>query len=227
MKFILLSILAFTCSIQSRAATSVFSEPNDSSTYNQLFSISAGPYQPESVVVNNGNYSFDYGSATQSFLVEAGWSARLFWAAGAFYLNENILYSQFTGATHSLGSAPGSDTSLTLNLLGLDTRLSYALEWFPIHWFIPFAEAGYQFSFYSQGGSTDLNSVQGSVGNAVAGAGARVWLNRGASESDDSINRHSAMPIFLLFKWNRIVPNTSNGLNLADSSFLGGLSVGL
>ena len=233
MKFLLIlsSFLMMSCLAQAEtnttSTTGYFSEPPESQTYRQMFSIQAGPFQPKSAVISNGSYAFDYGSATHSFLVEAGWSVRLFWALGNFYLNENFAYSQLSGVAPPSAIAGNTDGSLSMNLFGLDTRLVDSFEWFPIRWAIPFVEGGYQYTFYNQSGSVDLDSVQGGVGNPVAGAGVRFWLNRKVSDQFDTVHSYESFPIFLTFKWNRIFPNSSNGLDLADSSVLGGLSVGL
>jgi hypothetical protein len=227
MKFLLILTSFFLMTNLARAETSYFSEPGDSQAYRQMFSIQAGPFQPKSAVISNGSYAFDYGSATHSFLVEAGWSARLFWAFGNFYFNENFAYSQLGGVTPPAAIAGNVDSTLSMNLFGLDTRIVDSLEWFPVHWAIPFIEGGYQYTFYNQSGSVDLDSVQGGVGNPVAGAGFRFWVNRRISDRVDTVHSYESFPIFITLKWNRIFPNSSNGLNLADSSVLGGLSIGL
>jgi len=207
--------------------TNFFDEPADSQTYRQMFSIQAGPFQPKSASISNGSYAFDYGSASHSILVEAGWSARLFWALGNFYFNENFAYTQFSGVAPPAAVGTNADSSLSMNLFGLDTRLVDSLEWFPVRWAIPFLEGGYQYTFYNQSGSVDLDSVQGGVGNIVAGAGFRFWVNRRDSDRVDTVHSYESFPIFVTLKWNRIFANSSNNLNLADSSFLGGLSIGL
>jgi hypothetical protein len=221
-------ITALTLAQQAHAETSVFSDNGDSTIYSQLLTISAGPLEPKSAVISNGSYAFNYGQAAQkSFLIEAGWSARLFWLFGGFYLNENFAYSQLSGSPNSNAIGGANDTTLTANLFGFDTRLTYAAEWFPVHWIIPFAEGGYQYTFYNQSGSVDLDSASGGVGNMVAGAGLRFWLNRTNSQPTDTVHNHQALPIFLSFKWNRIFSNNADSLNLADSSYQGGISLGL
>jgi hypothetical protein len=232
MKFILtltsfLFLSGLMASNLAQAETSVFSQPLDSQTYGQLFSIQAGPFQPKSAVISNGSYAFDYGSATKSFLLEAGWSTHLFWAFGNFYFNENFAYSQLSGVAPPAAIAGNTDSSLSVNMFGFDTRLVDALEWFPVRWIIPFFEGGYQYTFYSQSGSVDLDSVQGGVGNPVAGAGLRFWVNRRDSGRVDTVHAYESFPVFVTLKWNRVFSNSSNGLNLADSSVLGGLSIGL
>lgn len=230
MKFLVLIALLSTMIQTSPARADVstyFSQPAESQTYNQMFSIQAGPFQPKSAVISNGSYAFDYGSATHSFLLEAGWSARLFWAFGNFYFNENFAYSQLSGVAPPASIAGNTDSSLSVNLFGLDTRIVDAFEWFPVHWAIPFVEGGYQYTFYNQSGSVDLDSVSGGVGNPVAGAGVRFWINHQNSARADTVHAYESFPIFVTLKWNRIFPNSSNGLDLADSSVLGGLSVGL
>jgi hypothetical protein len=233
MRFTLFSITLFLVSSICQADTqavqsSYFAQPADDQVYSQFFSLSVGPFNPRSAVISNESYSFDYGSSSNhAVMVQAGWSARLFWLLGAVYFNENFNYSQLSGAAPSGGVTGGADQSLTVNLFGLDTRLVHAWEWFPVKWAIPFVEGGYEYTFYNQAGSVDLDSVQGGVGNPVAGAGMRFWLNRGPSESEDSVHRHNQLPIFLTVKWNRIFANNSGGLDLAESSYLGGVSIGL
>jgi hypothetical protein len=228
MRMIIIFLLALLSTQQCFAATSFFSDNGDSTIYSQLLTLSAGPLEPKSAVISNGSYAFDYGQAAQKlFLVEAGWSARLFWLFGGIYLNENFAYSQLSGSPNGNAIGGSNDQSLTANLFGFDTRLAYAAEWFPVHWIIPFAEAGYQYTFYNQSGSVDLDSASGGVGNPVAGAGIRFWLNRASSEPTDTVHNHQALPIFLSLKWNRIFSNNASSLDLADSSYQGGISLGL
>ena len=118
--------------------------------YDQLISISAGTfYSPQSAVISNGTYSFDYGSGTTStFIVSTGWGIRLY---KGLYFQENIAYSRFSGNTSSVSTSGGvPDSSLSVNLIGLDTRLAYAIDRFPVGWIIPFVEGGFQYTFYSQ-----------------------------------------------------------------------------
>ena len=223
MKFSFIFIALFITVIQSTPTwadvSTYFSEPIESQTYHQMFSIQAGPFQPKSAVISNGSYAFDYGSATHSFLLEAGWSAHLFWAFGNFYFNENFAYSQLSGVAPPAAIAGNTDSSLSVNLFGLDTRLVDAFEWFPVHWIIPFVEGGYQYTFYNQSGSVDLDSVQGGVGNPVAGVGVRFWMNHQSTTRIDAVHSYEAFPVFFTVKWNRIFPNSSNGLDLAEAAF--------
>ncbi len=206
------------------SASEGLSKSNDGSqVYDQLIALSAGPFTPQSAVISNGTYSFNYGNGTtSSFLVEAGWAIRL---VSGFYLSENLAYSRFSG-TPGVNIATGSSNSLSVNLIGLDSRINYSVERFPVRWIIPFAEAGYQYTFYSQTGSSDLDSVQGGTGNFVAGAGVRLWVNRSSALSTDLKGTYRTLPIFVTFKWNDILPNGSN-MDLADSNLLVGVSVGL
>lgn len=193
--------------------------------YDQLISISAGTFTPRSAVISNGTYSFDYGSGTTStFLVETGWGIRLY---KGFYLQENIAYSRFSGNTSSVNTSGGvPDSSLSVNLIGIDTRAAYEVDRFPVRWIIPFIEGGFQYTFYSQTGSSDLDSVQGGTVNFVGGAGVRLWVNRSASLNTDLKGTYSTIPVFVTVKWNSIFPNGS-ALDLANSGLQAGVSVGL
>jgi hypothetical protein len=188
----------------------------DDEVYDQLISISAGAFSPQSAVVSNGTYTFNYGSGTtDTFLIQAGWAVRLM---RDLYLAENIAYSRFSGSA--------SAENLSVNLVGLDSRLQFALDNSPIPWFIPFVEGGYLYTFYSQTGSSDLDSVQGGTGNFVMGAGARIWVNRSSSLNTDLKGTYSRLPLFLTVKWNSILSNGS-AFNLADNGLMVGVSVGL
>lgn len=221
MLLVLASFPAFA-DISNTSSYDVPSEPR----IQQLITLQAGEFHPASVAISNGSYSFNYSDeALQTYFVELGWAAKLFNVLGGFYIEENLGFTTFNSAIASSSLPNSVGQPLSLNLLGFDTRLMYAMEWFPWHSFIPFGEAGYQYSLYYQSGPSDLESAQGSVGNPVVGAGFRLWLNRGSSISSDHVSRFASVPVFLLAKYNRIFP-TSSGLNLDSESFFGGLSIG-
>jgi hypothetical protein len=194
---------------------------HSTSSYDQLVSFQFGQYHPQSTQISNGTYNFDYGTG-HTFTGELGWALKLMEPGahfGAFYLEEGLAFSSFSGNIQTNPSVQLSANSYSLYLFGLDSRVMYAAEWFPWKSLVPFADGGYQYTFYYQPGSSGLESVNGGVGNFVAGGGARLWLNR-----DGSIR--GAMPIFITAKVNRIFPQ-ANTLNLASTSFLGGLTLGL
>jgi hypothetical protein len=106
-----------------------------------------------------------------------------------------------------------------MGVLGIDARLMYAGDWFPWKPLIPFVDGGYRYSVFYQPGQGGLDAAEGGVGNPVAGLGLRFWLNRRAS-------LNGSTPFFLSAKAERVFP-AQNSLNLAATSFFGGLSIGL
>jgi hypothetical protein len=190
------------------------------SSWDQMAMIEFGKFTPSSVQVTNGSYRFNYGNNASTYMGEAGWALKLFSFGGSFYVQEGLAFSALSGSAMNNSNAQPVSSSYTLDLFGLDSRLVYAADWFPWKPLIPFAEGGYQLTVFYQGGSSGLDSVSGSVGNPVAGAGLRLWLNRRASMSGNSL------PVFLVGKANRIF-TSSNDVNLAATSFLGGVSFGL
>jgi hypothetical protein len=197
------------------------------SPYNQLVSIQAGPFRPASLVLSNGSYVFDYNATSlDSYMVEAGWAARLLGLGGSWFLEENLAFSSFSGALKPLQTSTAAPETLSAYLLGLDSRVMWAWDWFPWKSLIPFVDGGVQWSFYYQSGTSDLESTQGNIANFVAGAGARLWLNRASSMSQDHVNRFAAFPLFITAKVNHIFPQ-DNGVNLSSTDFMAGLSVGL
>lgn len=206
-------------------ATSVSSIPAlssaDSHPYSQLFTIEAGPFRPTAVSVSNSNAQYDYtGSSLNSYLVEPGWSLKLFHLLGAVSLQESLALSMFKA------NLPNQADSISLFALGVDTRLRHSWEWFPVRAIIPFVEGGYQYTFYSQSGPSDFESAQGAVGNFVAGGGVDLWVNAMLGHSVDEVNRYSAIPVFVTAKINYVAPSASS-VNLGSTSFLAGLSIGI
>jgi hypothetical protein len=185
----------------------------------QLLTLQFQQFQPKAVQVDNGSYNFNYGNQISSFLGEAGWAGKLLDFHGAFYFEENLAFSTFSGNVSSSSTAQPGSSSYSLYLLGLDTRLMYAADWFPVKWLIPFGDAGYQYSVYYQPSSSGSESVEGGVGNFVAGGGVRIWVNRHASLNSGN------SPIYLSAKYNKIF-SSGGSLDLASASFLGGLSLG-
>lgn len=189
--------------------------------YNQFFSIQAGPYRPAALSLSNSNGTFEYtGTSLNSYLVEPGWGIELFHFAGAFYFEENLAISMFKAGL------PDNSGSLSLYMLGADTRLKHALEWFPVRAIVPFWEVGYQYTFYSQSGPSDFESAQGSVGNFVAGAGVDLWINALFSRTRDTVKGYDSMPLFLSAKVNRVFDRRSS-VDLGDISYMAGLSLGI
>ena len=190
---------------------------DDVHPYTQTLGLEMGSFHPASLSISNSNNRFDYsGKSLNSVWVEPKWSIKLFHFAGAFYLEEGMPLSFFNGKLPDSETAHGETTSLFV--LGIDTRLKYAMEWFPLKAFIPFVEGGYQYSLYSQSGPSDFESVQGSVGNWVAGAGLDFWINASSSER--------TIPLFLSAKVNRIF-SSSNSVNFDSVSYLGSMSIGI
>jgi hypothetical protein len=190
----------------------------------EFISLSAGAYHPSSVSVSNGTYTFNYGSASlDTFLAEATFGHRLVRGfAGSLFLQVGLAYAGFSGQS-SQNSDPTS--SLHLNTLGLDPRLGFYMDHLPVAWLIPFADAGYQIGFYTQSGSTDFDSAQGTTGNFVGGLGLRFWLNP-SSLNRDYFARSPGFPIYLSLKVNRIFPDGS-ALDLSATDWLAGFTVGL
>jgi hypothetical protein len=204
------------------------------SNYQQIFSLSAGTIKPTSASVSKGSYIFTYDSkSTNTLFLEAGGATRIFHFGGAFYLNANLAYMRFSGAFSPDGIIPiplnelrHRLIDLSVNLFGLDTRITHAWEWFPINWMIPFYEIGYIYTLYSQFGSSDFDSVQGGTGNVVAAAGLRFWLNPSASVQSENTQSTFSIPIFLNLKWNRVFSN-GQPLDLGNSGLILGMSFGI
>ena len=219
--------LLFVCLILSGGVShateqSLTSLTDEDRSYSQILTVQAGPIQPTALNISNGNYSYQYSpQLTQATLAEVGWSARLaqFHWLGSFYVSENLALTQFQGAASSSISGGGSGVdNLSLNMVGIDSRLVYSMDWFPVKWVIPFIEGGYQISYYSQTGNNDLESVQGSFGNFVEGAGLKIWINKAWSDS--------SLPIFATIKWNKNLASSTN-ISFENDSYLIGLGIGL
>lgn len=195
--------------------------------FSQLFSVMAGPITPRSVAISNGDYDFNYGgSGLSSAAIEAAWSIKLFDLFGSIHLEEGLNYTSFTGTANYSIRGTSESTSLRLNILALDSRLMYSMDWFPWKRLIPFVDGGYQLAFYDQSSTSDLESASGSTGNIVAGAGLRFWLNRGSYSSGDFVSHVESIPIFVVLKYNRIFAN-GQGLDLGSDSYLAGMQLGL
>jgi hypothetical protein len=197
-------------------------EDKDSSPYDQLLNVQFGSFSPQSVQISNGSYNFNYGGAS-SLLGEVGWAGKLFNAWGSVYFEENVGFTTFSGNVSQSSSGqgmPSINSSYSVYFLILDSRLMYTADYFPVKWAVPFADAGYQYAFYYQGASSGLQSVEGGAGNFVSGAGMRFWLNRRASLE------RGGMPLFLMAKYNHVF-SSGGSLDLASSSVMGGVSLGL
>jgi hypothetical protein len=193
------------------AASIGIARPADTAAYSeQLFTLQAEPFSPASVAIDNGSYRFDYGNQLRSVLGELGWAGQLFRLGGAVSFEENLAFTTFSGQSSATGSA------YSLSFLGFDTRLMYSADWFPAKWLVPFVDGGYQYTLYYQSAPTGLESASGGVGNAVAGAGARLRLTRSTSTT----------AFYLSLKYNRIFAGSSS-IDLGSSSAFGGLSLGL
>ena len=192
---------------------------NKSSASDQIFTFSVGSFQPASVVVGNGSYQFDYGSRPTSFQAQAGWALKLADLAGGLYIEGTLAFSTFSGTAVQGQGSDLTSASYGLGLLGLDARLMYAGDWFPWKPLVPFVDGGYRYSVYYQPGASGLESVEGGVGNPVAGAGLRFWLNRRASMAGSA-------PLYLTAKLDRIFPVDQN-VNLSSTTLYGGLAIGL
>jgi len=192
---------------------------NTSSASDQLFTFSVGSFQPDSVLVSNGSYQFDYGSHPTSFQAQASWALKVVDLAGGIYFEGSIGFSTFSGNAVQGAGSDLTSSSYGLGLLGLDARAMYAGDWFPWKPLVPFVDAGYRYSVYYQPGASGLESAQGGVGNPVAGAGLRFWLNRHASMTGST-------PLYLTAKVDRIFP-AQQSVNLGSTSLFGGISIGL
>lgn len=205
------------------------SSENNGHPYDQLLTIQAGPYRPQSIrFTNANNNSFNYDEPSRgSFVAELGWGIQLFRAGGtAFHLSESLSYANFRHKLPTSFAANPGNTSVTFHLFGFDTRLSQSWETCPLASIVPFWEGGVLFSLYSQSGASDLVSAEGSTTNAVAGVGLRFWLNRADSINPTFSNRYNALPVFISAKVNHIFSNGS-GVDPANTTVLGGVSVGL
>jgi hypothetical protein len=228
----LLSVLALTAAFQTQAALAEDGEPatlssikiddapfNSSSASDQLFTFSLGSFQPSSVVVSNGSYQFDYGSRPTSFQAQASWALKLADLAGGLYVETTLAFSTFSGTAIQNPGSQLTSSSYGLGLFGLDARMMYAGAWFPWKPLVPFVDAGYRYSVFYQPGASGLESAEGGVGNPVAGAGLRLWLNRHASMGGST-------PLYLTAKVDRIFPVDQN-VNLASTTLYGGIAIGL
>jgi hypothetical protein len=215
------SVYADTTDLSALQSTIKIEEPvtQTNATYDQLVTLQFGSFKPASVQITNGSYRFNYGNNISSYMGEAGWALRLFELGGAFYIEENLAFAEFSGSAVENASVQPGGTSYSMDLFGFDTRLMYAADWFPWKPLVPFIDGGYQYSIYFQPGTSGLDSVSGGVGNPVAAGGLRLWLNRAASLNGNH-------PVFLMAKVNRIF-GTSNSVDLESTSFFGGVSFGL
>lgn len=196
-------------------------EANGTRKVDQLVTLQVGQFTPNSIQTSNGSYNFSYGHGS-SFLAEGGWALKILdvgSSGGSFYFEENLAFSSFSGNSVQGAATSTGSSSYTLDLFGFDTRIMYTADWFPWKIVTPFADGGFQYSIYYQPGSSGFDSAEGGVGNPVAGVGARILLNRGAFVGGSN-------PVYLSGKYNRIF-SVSNSVDLASSSFMGGLSLGL
>jgi hypothetical protein len=195
--------------------------------FSQLFYLQAGAMTPRQLTVSNGDYSFNYDSASISSLTfQAGWAYQMFQLGGTWSFEENLGYSSFSGTSSTPIGGKSQNEKLNLYVASLDTRIMYSATWLPWHRLIPFVDGGYQYSFYDQVGDSDLASAQGSTGNWTSGAGLRFWLNRGSFTSEDYAARFINTPIFLTAKVNWTYSNSTE-LDLGSRSYLFGVVVGI
>jgi hypothetical protein len=223
-----LFLLSFGTAQAQETSDIKLSQPKSTeSDFSQLFTIQGGAFSANSISVSNGDYKFTYdGDSLKSYVFEAGWALKLFQLLGAFQVEENLDFTGLQGEAPSNIRGVDQTQNLKLYLLGLDTRIMYSMEWFPWKRLIPFIDGGYRYTFFSQSGPSDLESAQGVVGNAVAGAGLRFWVNRGTFTGDDLTRRFTSIPIFLTAKFNRTF-SSGEELDLAGDSYLFGLAVAL
>lgn len=192
---------------------------HESPACDQFFTFALGAFSPESVAVSNGTYTFDYGSHPATYQAQASWALKLLPAAGGFYFEGTVAFSSFSGSAVQNPSSGLATSSYAMGLLGLDARMMYSLDALPVRWLSPFADAGYRYSIFYQPGASGLESVEGGVGNPVASAGLRFWVNRRSSMAGGT-------PWFLTAKVERVFPQTDS-LNLASTSLYGGITLGL
>jgi hypothetical protein len=205
------------------------STDNNGHPYDQILSITAGPYQPKQINFTNWNSTtFNYDTKTlKSFSVELGWGINLFRAGGtAFSFSEGLTLSSFTfQLPDSMPENPGNQ-SVTLHMFGFDSRIQQSWQTFPVASLEPFWEGGYRLSLYNQSAPSDLLSGEGTTGNFVAGLGMRWWVNRGASLNHEFPNRYMALPVFVSAKLNQIFSN-NQGVDPGSTSVMAGISIGL
>jgi hypothetical protein len=197
-------------------------EPTRVSSYDQLFTLQLSQFKPVSLQLTNGTYNFNYGDHVSSAMAEAGWALKVadFASYGSFYLEGNLAFSAFGGSSVQASGPTSGGSSYSLDLFGVDARLMYAGDWFPWKRLTPFVDGGYLYTVFYQPGNSGMDSVTGGVGNPVAGAGLRLWLNR------TTALRSGGNAFYLTGKFNRIFP-ANDGVNLASSSVFGGVSLGL
>ena len=223
---VLLSPHAFAESEIGASTETLTKEDTTIGRFSQFFSLEAGRFQPRSVTIGNGDYNFQYGfDSTASALTEAGWSIRLssLFGAGSLSLVENLGYTSFSGS--AINAAKASE-DLHVNVLAIDSRFRYSADWLPWQYLIPFVDGGYQYSFYNQNGGSDLESAQGGVGNLVAGAGVRLWVNRWQFNHGDFETKYSAIPFFITVRYSHIYPNNQN-LDMGSDVWMGGMEIAL
>jgi hypothetical protein len=191
-----------------------------SSSYDQMVTFGISEFKPKALSFSNGTYGFNYGGSPDSVLGSVGWAIKLFGGMGAMYLEENFGFTTLNGDVSQSQGVKLSANNYSLYMFAFDTRLMYAGDWFPWKRLVPFIDGGYQYAIYYQPASSGLESAQGGVANPVAGLGLRFWLNR---DSSLAVGR---TPVFLIAKANRVF-NADNSVNLAQTSVMGGLAIGL
>lgn len=197
--------------------------------YDQMLTLEAGPYKPKSINFTNwNNNSFNYDdTALSSFTAQLGWAMSVVKTDHfMFSLSESLDYSNFNYALPATMAANPGNVSVSMHMFSFDTRIQQSWTSSPILSIIPFWEAGYMISLWNQNGVDDLTAGEGTAGNFVAGLGVRYWINRSASLNHEFPNRYSALPVFITAKVNQIFSN-NGGVDPADTTVVGGLSIGL
>ncbi|MDB5039136.1 MAG: hypothetical protein JWQ35_2664 [Bacteriovoracaceae bacterium] len=217
--------ICFWISVASAAEVDTSSEVvrKPSLSHGQFLNLMAGAFQPSSIELKNLDYTYRYDDDSKSsFVVEISRDFRLFKTLGqAFYINLSFNYSLLRMRLPS--DYPGNlgRQSLNLNLFGMAARVEDSWENFPWKRLVPFLDGGFQYTYYSQSGLSDIETVDGGVGNFVLGGGLRFWMNPSTSlESKVDFS----LPVFLLAKVNHMF-GTDSALNLESTSFLGGLTM--
>jgi hypothetical protein len=211
--------------------TKAVSERDANHPYDQMLTVTVGPYTPKNISFTNwNNNSFDYSDQTRStFLAELGWSIQLFEVGPtSLYFSEGLAFSTMSLklAPNLLSNPAPGTSSVTFHMFGFDSRLMQAWETCPLEALVPYWDFGVQYTLYNQSGASDLVAGEGSASNLVAGLGLRYWVNRSSSISREYPGHYKSIPIFLTAKFNRIFSNSA-GFDPAGSTVVGGLSVGL
>jgi hypothetical protein len=205
-----------------RTETQAEAKQRDPQPYGNLLSLEGGYFRPDRVEIRNLDYTYAYDTdARTSFQLRLSDALRVVRFGGqSLYVQAGVSYSLMRMRLPASYAGNPGNQSLSLNLFGLEARLSHAWESCPIRALIPFWDAGYRYTYYEQSGPSELEAADGGVGNVVVGGGLRYWLNRPSSFE----HLQSWGGVFLTARAEHIF-NSGGPINLASTNFLGGLAV--